>query len=284
MPFGIWERLLAGRWIAGPDISDAIRGATNISKYNITPILNYLGEEYTKRSDVSNSIRKYTQLIAKLSERKINANISLKATQLGLRVSREYASNNYSNIVKIARKVGIFVWLDMEDSTTTDDTIRMYNKEVRNAGVGICIQAYLKRSMEDVHMLLSKSRHAEIRLVKGAYTTTDNNFIKDRTSVTKNYLSIMHYLFKSSKHFTIATHDDTIISNALRLSKNYKSDVTFSMLRGIRSHYLLRLAESGARTSMYIPFGGEWISYSYRRLKEQGHMSLIFRSLFERQI
>lgn len=281
---GLVERMFAGRWIAGPGIRDAIREATKIEGLGVTPILDYLGEDYSKKSEVNDSVREYLRLIADLSKHKIKANISMKPTQLGLRMSRTYASKNYSHIVREARKAGLFVWIDMEDSSTTDDTLKMYMEEVRKGGVGICIQSYLERSADDIRTLTKFSKNTNIRLVKGAYTTTDSSTMKDKRRIDGNYRSLMRYLFSNSEHFTIATHDDKMIHEALRLSRKHRSDVTFSMLRGIRTGYLLGLAESGARTSMYVPFGKEWVSYSYRRLKEAGHMSLIFRSLFERGV
>ena len=274
------EKLFSGKWIAGPRIKDAIYESININRFHITPILNYLGEEYKNKKDIIHTTDKYIDLIREISRYQINANISLKPTQLGLRISYKYVEANCIKIIKYASKSGIFVWIDMENSSTIDNTLKLYSKLLRYGGVGICIQAYLKRSINDVKALKLHLKHPVIRLVKGAYTSTDKNVLREKEEVTNSYYTIMNYLFKNFNKFMIATHDDSIIKKALHLNKKYNKDITFAMLRGVRNTYLIKLSELGYKTSLYVPFGEEWISYSYRRLKETGHISLLLRSFF----
>ena len=277
---GTIERVFSGRWIAGPSIADAVREAKRIQSYQIVPIVNYLGEAYKEKKSVERTIRIYMKLIDTLKRNRLEFNISLKPSQLGVLIDKGYCSANYSKVVRYARRAGIFVWLDMEESSIVDDTIALYKKEIGDGGVGICIQSYLKRSAGDIADI-TKLDGAVIRLVKGAYSAGTDTAYNDRDKVTANYYRLMLQLFKKGKKFTIATHDAKIISRALALNKRYKRDVTFAMLRGIRNDYLIKLAKSGHKTTMYLPFGEEWISYSYRRLREAGHLSLIIRSLLE---
>ncbi len=274
-----FEKLFSGRWIAGPEIEDAIHESVDINKLNIIPILNYLGEEYRNKEYVEYTIDKYIKLIRKISRYSINVNISLKPTQLGLRIDYKYVEFNCIKIIKYAAKNKIFVWIDMEDASTVGDTIKLYFKLLEYGKVGICIQAYLKRSIDDVHILKSGSKHSVIRLVKGAYTSKDQGIVGGKKKIDDNYHVIMVYLFKNFNKFTIATHDDNMIKKAIQLNRRYNKNVTFAMLRGIRNNYLIKLVESGYKASLYVPFGERWISYSYRRLKETGHILLILKSL-----
>lgn len=280
MSNSILERLLSGRWIAGPSIADAINQAKKFSRYGVRPIINYLGEDYTKRSDVKRSINVYIDLINRLSEERVGADISVKPTQLGLKIDEIYFQKNYIALSRLSLSKGIGLWLDMETADYVDQTISAYKKTVHMGNVGICIQSYLRRSLNDINGLLDYNINSNIRLVKGAYTSTKADSFLGRERITENYRVLMRNLFKRGRRFTIATHDDRIVDDAVRMNIRYKRDVTYAMLRGIRNKYIIRLSSMGFHTSVYIPFGEEWVSYSYRRLREAGHISLIIRSLF----
>lgn len=280
----ILERVLSGRWIAGPYISDAINQAQKFNGYGITPIINYLGEDYNERADVKKSIAVYKELIARISEARIRADISVKPTQLGLKIDEQYFEKNYILLSRLALSKNIRLWLDMETADYVDQTISAYKRAVHLGNVGICIQSYLRRSRRDIRELLDYDIHANIRLVKGAYTSNKSSAFIGRDKITDNYHTLMRYLFEKGRRFTIATHDDGIVTEAIRMNLKYKRDVTYAMLRGIRNGYLIQLSKMGFQTSIYVPFGDEWVSYSYRRLKEGGHLSLIIRSLFDYSI
>lgn len=274
------ERLFAGRWIAGPGINDAMRISKAMNSANITPILNYLGEDLAKRSEVSDSVSEYINLINAIHESGVKAVISLKPSQLGLSISYALAQNNYSRIAKIARKNGVFTWLDMEGHNTVADTKRMYYSELRRGRVGICMQAYLRRTGNDIEELLS--RDGIIRLVKGAYKEDANTAFTTRAQITQNYAELMHRLFKSSAQFMIATHDPAMINLAFRLSKKTGKRPMYAMLNGIRNNYATKLAKR-EHVFLYLPFGRSWLPYASRRLREEGHLLLMVRSLFEKQ-
>ena len=277
----VLERLLAGRWIAGPRINDAVRVAKRFNAENVGAIINYLGESLTTKEDVNETCAVYNKAIRAIKFSKIKADISIKPTQIGLGISYRYALKNYLSIVNLAKKHGIFVWLDMEESDTIDNTIKMYYRSVGAGNTGICIQSYLKRSMEDSAEITKRS--GVIRLVKGAYREPEQIAYQTRSEITENYYGIMRSLFRNSRKFMIATHDIGIIDEAMRLNKKYKRNIEFGMLNGIRNRDAVSIAHSGYNMVVYIPFGPNWFKYSVRRLREAGHASLLARSLLSRQ-
>ncbi len=275
------ERLLAGRWIAGAEVQNALEAARKLNNHSMRAIINYLGEGYTEQYRVDRAMGTYMRLIRYIEQTKVDADISVKMTQLGLLLGKEVAAKNYAELLFAARKARIFVWVDMEDAAYIDDTIDIYTSHLAGDMCGICIQAYLKRSEKDLLALLK--RNAVIRLVKGAYSTSRNKGYTTKENVTNNFGKLMSMLFGKGREFTIATHDTTMVDMALRANKTARKDVTYAVLRGIMNKFALELAKQGESVSVYVPFGEEWISYSYRRLKEAGHLTLILRSLFEKQ-
>jgi len=273
----IIEKIIAGKWIAGPKVEDAIARAAKLNELGEGAIVNYLGEEFTDTQQVADALSHYKDLVARIKSKRVHADISLKITQLGLRISYATALKNYHTIAGAARRAGIFVWLDMESSDTLEATIRAYSSELRLGGVGICLQAYLKRTESDMKKLVKKG--AVIRLVKGAYKEPVSRAFQTRQEVSENYERLMRYLFKNAEQFTIATHDDKLVEEARALNRSYQRRVTFAFLNGIRSKYAKAIADSGEQVSIYVPFGSKWIAYAYRRMREQGHASLILRSL-----
>lgn len=271
------ERILAGRWIAGPAIADAVATARTLNAQGMRALINYLGEDFTSKSDIDDAVNTYLKLIMELKKTGAKADISVKPTQLGLSMSAKEFARNYRHILAFAAKHGVFVWLDMEDSKYVTQTISAFIS-ARSHNKGICIQAYLSRSFDDVRKLV---RHnAVIRLVKGAYVPSTHARVGDKHKTNSNFIKIMRYLFGNSKEFMIATHDDAMISIALGFAASSKAQASYAMLNGIRREYAHALASSGQRVSIYVPFGKRWVQYAYRRLKEQGHAILILRSIF----
>ncbi|MEM0154634.1 MAG: proline dehydrogenase family protein [Methanothrix sp.] len=276
----IVEHIFASRWISGTTMEDAIKSSKHFNALGIKTIINYLGEEITKQEMVDGTIDTYVRLIRYIKNYGINADISVKPTQLGLSISEQEAINNYSKLVKNARLSSVFVWLDMEGEPTVDSTIKMYLSEVQQGGVGICLQAYLKRTESDLQRIAKSG--GIIRLVKGAYSSSKSKGFTTWEEITRNYAKLMKMLYEQSTEFTIATHDLEMIKRSIEMNKEYKRKVTYAMLKGIRNRLAVRLAKDN-KMSLYVPFGEQWISYSYRRLKEAGHLKLLLKSLFEKQ-
>jgi proline dehydrogenase len=273
----VFERIFAGRWIAGPTLDDAMRRTRQLNALGMGAIINYMGEEFREKDEVADAVAMNLRLIRAIRKAGANASVSLKPTQLGLRIGKAFARSNYNRIVGFARKHGVFVWLDAESQDTVDDAISVYVGQARKGGVGVTLQAYLRRSEADLQRLISKK--AVVRLVKGAYKESARVAFVDRKEVTRNYLLLMRQLFAGAREFTIATHDSSLINEALKLNRSYRRRVTYAMLNGIRNGYAATLAERGNRVALYVPFGPRWIEYSVRRLREESHLLLVLRSL-----
>ncbi len=269
--------IFAGRWIAGPNISDAMKRARELNELGVSAIINYMGEEFERESDCNDAVATCMQLAKAIKKKRLDASISVKITQMGLRIGRGIATRNYGKVVGFARKLGIFVWLDMESQDTVSDAIFIYLTQVKRSGVGIAMQAYLRRTEGDAALLVKKK--AVIRLVKGAYKADKKTGFAKREEVEQNYIKIMRYLFKKSQKFTIATHDSMLINEAIMLNRVHRRNVTYGMLNGIRNNYAAELAASGNKVALYVPFGSRWFDYSLRRMNEWSHVMLILRSL-----
>ncbi|MEM0097319.1 MAG: proline dehydrogenase family protein [Conexivisphaerales archaeon] len=274
------ESLLAGKWLAGPSINDAIKRISLVNSNGCRAIVNYLGEDLTNRNYIDKTVERYIQLIDAISANSQKSDISVKVTQIGLSISEEMAIANYYKIVDYAGKKGVFIWLDMESSNTVSSTIKIYESRLKNGNTGIAIQSYLKRSLNDVIRLTEQG--GVIRLVKGAYKESPEIAFTRWEDKTRNFRNIMNYLFEKSPAFTIATHDLDIIRDAINLSRKYNSHVTFAMLLEIKNRYAYELARSGFRCSIYIPYGTKWVDYTFRRLREASNLHLILRSILER--
>ena len=277
---GILEKALAGRWIAGEKIEDALETTERMNLRNTGSIINYLGESITDKKKSNEALEKYIELISAINKKKLKASIAVKPTQIGLSIDWKTASSNYSKIVSHARKKNVFVWMDMEESIYTERSIALYLNGVRNGNTGICIQSYLRRSLRDVRSLLEEG--STIRLVKGAYKEDSSSAFPTRAEATANFASIMSLLFKNSERFMVATHDKDLIEKAIKLSKKSEAEISFGMLNGIMNGYAYELAKNHD-VYLYLPFGKEWVAYGYRRLKELRNSILIARSLFSKQ-
>ncbi len=275
----ILQKILAGRWIVGTTVNEAIITAVDLSKLRINSMINYLGEDTYKKEDANQSVDIYLQLIKKLKQNNLNSSIAIKPTQLGLLVNKETINKNYLKIIKAAKKNNIFVWLDMEKYIYVNNTISLYLKYNSLGNTGICLQSYLKRTNSDLIKILK--HNGVIRLVKGAYTES-KSISYDKKDSTKNYSHLMEYLFEKSDNFTLATHDLNIIKSSFELSKKYNKEPKYAMLYGIRNNLAKNIAKKH-NMSLYLPFGEDWISYSYRRLKESSNFKLVLRSLLENQ-
>jgi len=276
-----FERLFAGRWIAGYYPEDALQKTEYLNSKCILTLINYLGEELSDAELINETVKTYLEVIKEIKLRRLAASISLKPTELGLYRNYRQFHSNYLKIVKYAKINGVFVWLDAESPDRIDDTIKAYKTAVKYGNAGICIQAYLKRSVLDVEKLLKIN--AKIRLVKGAYLVKEEIVFRSKNEINHNFVQIMATLFQKGDNFMIATHDHRMIQEGIKLNKKYKKNVTYAMLNGIRNKYAKYLADHGHKVAIYVPFGKDWIGFAYRRLVEQRHATLILRSLLETQ-
>jgi proline dehydrogenase len=272
---GIGQRISA-RFVAGTQVVDAIRAATAVNKFGAGVSIDNLGENSTNADEARASAALYHSLLDEIAAHKLDANISLKLTHMGLDVDENLAHELVRGLVAKAARMSPknFVRVDMEGSTYTQrtlDFVRELHRVQENAGcVGAVIQSYMRRAEADVKKLLSEG--IRIRLCKGAYKEPEEIAFQKKSEVDGNYVKLMKILMKSEIYHGLATHDQAIIKQAEAFAireKIPRNAFEFQMLHGIRRDLQQRLVRDGWRVRVYIPFGTEWYPYLMRRLAER---------------
>ena len=271
--------VFAKQWIAGDTIDDALKSSKLSYKNGRHAIVNKLGEYHKSKSQINKTVKEYQKIVSSFRKWKVRGAISVKPTQIGLSISKKECIRNFQILIKIAASSHIFLWIDMESSDHTDETIEIYyHLFARYERLGIAIQANLKRTKNDLIDLLDHG--AKIRLVKGAYKENSRIAFQSKEKVDGNYASLMKILFKNGNEFGIATHDSKMIDLAISLSKKYKRKFEFQMLKGIRDELKPILIKKHFVVSDYIPYGTNWLPYSIRRVKERKRNILLLGSSF----
>ena len=268
---------IAKQWIAGDTVDDALISAKNAYQTKRHAIINKLGEYHTSKKQINTTMKEYQKIIHSFRKWKIRGAISVKPTQIGLSISQKEFYRNFEKIIQAARNAHVFVWLDMESSEHTDETIEIYHTFFsKYERLGIALQANLKRTENDLRDL--QRIGAKIRLVKGAYRENAKISFKSKKSVDDNYLKLMKKLFENGNEFAIASHDGKIIRKAQLLSKKYPRKFEFQFLKGIREEIKSELIKKKFVVSDYIPYGTNWLAYSIRRIKERKRNILLLGS------
>ena len=268
---------IAKQWIAGDTIDDALSSAKKAYQMRRHAIINKLGEYHTTKKQVQKSIDDYQTIANSFRKWKIRGAISVKPTQIGLSISQKQCYRSLEEIIQKMRDAHVFVWIDMESSEHTDETIELYSSFFsKYERLGIALQANLKRTEDDLNHLIGIG--AKIRLVKGAYREKSSVSFRTREDVDKNYMKLMTTLFKKGNEFAIASHDNNIIKKAKVLSKKYPRKFEFEFLKGIREEIKPDLVKNGFIVSDYIPYGANWLAYSIRRIKERKRNILLLGS------
>ena len=288
--YALLERLLfrvAKKWISGYTYKDAISAAKGTNNKRMSAILNFLGEESIDVKQIEQTVNEYCSLLDFLKSNEIDGCISVKPTQIGLKISYEMCLYNFKQIANKAKSLGKFIWIDIESFQFVENTIAIYLelfKEYKQTG--LAIQAYLKRSSSDLLHLLEEG--ANVRVVKGAYRESENNAFQSADKINLNFSKLMQMLFENSNDnaiFAIATHDSKLIEEAIELSEKYeniKKRFEFQLLMGICDQIKMNLVERKFRVSEYIPYGRHWLPYSVRRIRERKrNILLLARSLVQ---
>jgi proline dehydrogenase len=283
MRFGFF-RNTALRFVAGETLEDAIRIVRQINQQNMTGTLDLLGENTLTRDDAVNACREITAIFDRIQAEQINCNISVKLTQLGLALDRDFAFQNLALIAGHAREKNNFVRVDMEDSPFTDATLDIVERaQERFGNVGTVIQSYLFRSEQDIARMLAKG--IRIRLVKGAYLEPHTVAFAKKKDTDANFIKLMKMLLTSNQYHAIATHDESIIAATKEFAAAgsiRKDHFEFQMLYGIRRDLQYGLAREGYNVRIYTPYGQRWFSYFMRRLAERpANVVFIVRNLFK---
>lgn len=268
----------ARQWVAGVAPEDAIATSVGANSRGLGAIINYLGEEHTRREEVRASAGEYNSVLKSIKDRKLDACISIKLSQFGLTIGEDYCREIVAELLNRCRREGIFLWLDMEGSQYTSATLRIYDEcHASYAETGLALQANLKRTEEDLHTLLPKG--GIVRLVKGAYREDPSISLRSRRDVDESYRRLMQILFRDGERFALATHDDRLIQEGLSLQGRYRRDLEFQMLLGVRDPLKEELRSNDLRVLEYIPYGPQWLPYFFRRIRERPRILMtMFRS------
>jgi proline dehydrogenase len=276
-------RRFANRYIAGEKLTDAVELSKKLNERRMMTTLDVLGEHVTNREEADKAKHDCIEVISAINKYKLDSNLSLKLTQLGLKLDFDFCYANLKEILETAKKLDQFVRLDMEDSSCTDDTFRMFEKaRAFYPKTGIVVQAYLRRTYDDV-LRLSES-HKNFRLCKGIYVEPEEIAYKDKEQVRHNYLKVLHLMFEKNCYTGIATHDDKLIAGAYKLIDEFgkkKDEYEFQMLLGVRENLRDKILNDGHRLRIYIPYGDNWYQYSLRRFKENPQIAgYVLKSIF----
>lgn len=260
---------IANRFVAGETIATALEETAAQNEAGLRVILNQLGEHYDDPAAAASDRDDYIRMIRDIDAMDLEACISVKPTQLGLDLSEETFRENLTDILDVAADHDNFVWLDMEDHETTDATIDAYVDMVESYGgmVGVCLQANLKRTPDDLERLAPLP--GKLRLVKGAYKEPQELSYRKRSRVDEAYRSLITQAFEQCDDgIAMATHDDDMLELAKQLHDEHGTPYEIQMLMGVREDLQRELAKDH-EVYQYIPFGDKWLSYFYRRLLER---------------
>jgi len=269
-----WSR----RFVPGEELTAAIEAARSCNHAGMSVSLDHLGENVGSREDAERAGATYIEALDRITAARLDANISLKLTHLGLDLGEEFCAEQLRRVTRRATECANFVRVDMESSAYTDRTLRMV-KQARSGtdAVGTVIQAYLLRSEQDIRDLLDIG--CRIRLVKGAYKESPQIAFPRKKDVDANFVKLMKILLPSGIYHALATHDPGMIDAAIQFAAENaitKDKFEFQMLYGIRTDLQSRLVREGYRVRVYIPFGKDWFPYFMRRLAERPANLLFF--------
>lgn len=261
---------IADRFIAGESLESVLEHSASLNLDGVNAILNHLGEHYDRPEAAATDRDTYLELIDAIEDRRLDAVVSVKPSQLGLGIDEEEFRENLRAIVKRADAADGFVWLDMEDHTMTDATLDAFESFTTAYGgrVGVCVQSNLKRTREDLERLAECP--GKIRLVKGAYDEPGSIAYTSRRAVNDRYRSDLELAFRTfDTGVAVGTHDPAMIDHAISLHEEYGTPFEFQMLMGVREGEQRRLAAEGYEVWQYVPFGPKWLSYFWRRIRER---------------
>jgi len=279
-------RRVAWRYVAGEDFHAAEQVAQRLEEMGCCATFDLLGEFVEDLSQADASVQEYRAALERIHEVGLDANVSVKLTAFGLKLDEEAAYVRVKDVVSHARGFGNTVRIDMEDSSCTDATFRIYRR-LRDEGldnVGIVLQAYLRRTKEDISELAALQ--PSCRLCKGIYVEPEAIAFQDDDEIRESYRAAMGALLDGGSYLGIATHDGALVEagvDAVRSRQVPTSGYEFQMLLGVAENIRSSLVRDGHRVRVYIPYGRDWHAYCVRRLKENPRIGrYVFMGLFRR--
>jgi len=269
-------QMFSTRYIAGATLADAVWCVHDLNAGGAMATVDVLGEEITREEETREIAQAYRDVFMAIDEAGLDSNVSVKLTALGLGLSYDLCRENLADVVRTAAGFGNFVRIDMEDSSTTDDTLRLY-RELREDGhdnVGVVLQSRLRRTVADIHALADL--RPSVRLCKGIYLEPTAIAFTDYEAIRANFVRCLDALLEAGCYVGVATHDEWLIGESLaRISRRGLGPLEYElqMLLGVREERRDELVEEGHRLRVYVPFGEHWYSYSVRRLQENPAMA-----------
>ena len=264
-------RIVSSRYIAGSEVHDAVEAVRALNAHRKKATIDVLGEEIATEEETRAFARAYRDVLDEIQRQRLQSGISVKLTALGLQLDEQLCRENLEAVVEAAAAYDNFVRIDMEDSSTTDATLRLY-RELRAAGrdnVGVVLQASLRRTVDDVAALADLK--PSVRLCKGIYIESPAIQYRDPSEVRASFMRSLHRLLDAGCYVAVATHDDRLLDDSKRALAERglgRDAYEFQMLLGVRPHIGDALVAEGHPLRIYVPFGAQWYEYSLRRLQE----------------
>jgi proline dehydrogenase len=266
-------RRFASRFVAGETVDTAIEASGELNKHGITATLDLLGESVSREQDAAQARQIYLQLLERIAQTGVQANASVKLTQMGFDIGEDVCLANMSAILARAKTLGSFVRIDMESSAYTQRTLEVFYRDLYPAygpHVGVVIQSCLRRSEADVEALIEA--RARVRLCKGAYRESPEVAFPAKQDVDRAYIRLMERLMERGNYPGLATHDERMLTHAREFARAKgidRSRFEFQMLYGVRRDLQQELRAAGYNVRVYVPFGTQWYPYLMRRLAER---------------
>ena len=265
-------RAMSRRFVPGDSVDELVLAIQEANKQGLSVTANYLGEGEKSEATATQAADRYAAILDRIGEDGLNANVSMKFTQLGQAISDEFLADNLGRVLDRAEGLDLFIRFDMESSDYTERTLHAF-EEVWSRGrrnIGVVLQAYLRRSEADVARM--NELGARVRLCKGAYAEPAEVAFQERSEVDGNFVALMQMLLKHGHYPAIATHDDAMVAATLEYAEQESigpERFEFQMLYGIRRDLQASLVADGYNVRVYIPFGEAWYPYLMRRLAER---------------
>lgn len=285
----VW--LFSKQYIAGETLEAALENAKILNEQGLMTTIDILGEFITSLGEAEANKKEYLQVIEAAQKAEIKGNYSVKPTFFGLLLDKEAAYHHIREVVAKAAEYNNFIRIDMEDSPCTDMEIDLYRRLKREfpANVGLVVQAYLKRTLNDIKLLAdihTPESPVNLRLCKGIYVESEKIAYKNHDEINAHFLEDLDFMLQHGMYPGIATHDKFLIDGACRLIEKYqvpRERYEFQMLYGVTPALRQSVVDQGHRMRVYVPFGQQWFGYSTRRLKENPQMAgVIIKALFHK--
>jgi len=268
-----FARKMASRFVAGETIATALAAVEQLNAKGITASLDLLGESVSSEAEARDTGRQYLEILDRIEQKKLQANVSVKLTALGQDISDALGLDVVRQVLDRAKQYQSFVRLDMESSAYTDRTLDTFEQQLYPdypENVGVVLQSALRRTLDDVER--ANRLKCRVRICKGAYLEPATVAFPDKADVDRNYVAAMHRLMEHGHYPGIATHDEVIINEAKRFAKERgiaSGRFEFQMLYGVRRDLQEQIVKEGYRIRVYVPFGSQWYPYLMRRLAER---------------